>query len=162
NNQRFGDHVLIIDECQLFIAQSADAMDSILSEARKYGLHIWLCHQTMAQVPERLRGGLQNTGMDVVFRVGAEDASYLATLIGAIDPLKVKHEVSDEQAMERTHPVFHLPQEQRISLAQELQNLYRGQAYFSWYAPVTHPLKRRIFRRQPMRLLKVKTPFVPP
>jgi hypothetical protein len=43
--------------------------------------------------------------------------------IGRIDPLQVKHEVTDEYAVEKTHPVFYNLAEQWQSFAEYLQDL---------------------------------------
>jgi len=157
---RRGQHILVIDECQLFIAQDTSTLDEILSETRKYGLHLWMANQTMSQIPERLRGGLQNIGLQAVFRVGASDAQYLSEMLAYIDPMKIKHQVVDEQTVARTHPVFEHPEEQRLLLAQEMQNFLPGQAYLSWYSPLKNGLKRAILHRPAMRLVKLKTPRV--
>jgi hypothetical protein len=87
---RFGTHYLILDEFHQFVAQSADALTGMLSQTRKFGLFVVLSHQTRDQVPERLRGALQNVELDVVFRTGRQDAEVLARGVGTVDPLAVK------------------------------------------------------------------------
>jgi hypothetical protein len=66
---------------------------------------------------------LQNTGIEVVFNVGRTDAEYTAKELSRIDPLQVKHEVADEYAVEKTHPVFYNLAEQWQSFAEYLQDL---------------------------------------
>jgi hypothetical protein len=69
------DFNLYIDEFQNF---TTSAFESILSEARKYGLCLTLSHQYLGQLPEALRQAvLGNVGSLIAFRVGAEDASLL-------------------------------------------------------------------------------------
>ncbi len=68
---------LYVDEFPTFATQSTLA--SLLSEARKYRLALTLSHQYLAQLPESLRGAIfGNVGTLLAFRVGAEDAEYLA------------------------------------------------------------------------------------
>jgi len=160
-HQRVGSHFLIMDEFQLFVAQSEASLNDILSQTRKYGLYLWLAHQTMSQVPPGLRGALQNVGMEAVFRLGAADADYMADALAHIDPLRIKHQVTNEVAVERTHPLFQLPQEQQLLLAQDIRNLFPGQAYLSWFSPIRSRTKRTILGRPAMRLVKTRTPYVP-
>jgi len=67
---------LYIDEMHSFITLS---FTSILAEARKYGLSLFLTNQYIAQLDERIRSAIfGNVGTLISFRVGAEDAEYLA------------------------------------------------------------------------------------
>lgn len=67
---------LYIDECHTFITLS---FADILAEARKYGLSIFLCHQYIEQLDERvMKAVFGNVGTLISFRVGAIDAKYLA------------------------------------------------------------------------------------
>jgi hypothetical protein len=72
---------LYVDEFQNFIT---DSIASLVAESRKFGLHLTLANQTLAQLtahagrqnlPEAILG---NVGNMVVFRVGAPDANRLA------------------------------------------------------------------------------------
>lgn len=67
---------LYVDEIHNFLTLS---FADILSEARKYGLNLILAHQYIEQVDERIRASiLGNVGTIISFRIGAEDAKYLA------------------------------------------------------------------------------------
>jgi hypothetical protein len=66
---------------------------------------------------------LQNTGIEVVFNVGRTDAEYTAKELSRIDPLQVKHKVTDEYAVEKTHPVFYSLGEQWQGFTEYLQDL---------------------------------------
>lgn len=67
---------LYIDECHSFVTL---AFASILAEARKYGLSLFLTHQYIEQLDERVRSAIfGNVGTMISFRVGATDAEYLA------------------------------------------------------------------------------------
>jgi hypothetical protein len=67
---------LYIDEIHSFLTLS---FADILSEARKYGLALVLAHQYIEQLDEKIRRAiLGNVGTIISFRVGAQDARYLA------------------------------------------------------------------------------------
>ena len=67
---------LYVDEIHNFLTLS---FADILSEARKYGLNLILSHQYIDQLDERIRTAVfGNVGTIISFRVGAEDAKYLA------------------------------------------------------------------------------------
>jgi len=64
-----------IDEFQSF---ASDSFAHTLSEMRKFGLHLVLAHQYLAQLPFQLRSAVfGNVGTVVSFRIGAEDGEYL-------------------------------------------------------------------------------------
>ena len=65
-----------IDEFQSFTTL---ALANMLSELRKYGVGMTIAHQYLNQLePEIRHAVLGNAGTIVSFRVGAEDAPYLA------------------------------------------------------------------------------------
>jgi len=67
---------LFIDEIHSFLTMS---FIDILSEARKYKLYLALSHQYIEQLDERVRAAIiGNVGTIISFRVGAEDAKFLA------------------------------------------------------------------------------------
>jgi len=67
---------LYIDECHTFITLS---FADILAEARKYKLSLFLAHQYIEQLDERVRAAIfGNVGTIISFRVGAKDAEHLA------------------------------------------------------------------------------------
>ncbi|KKS19340.1 MAG: hypothetical protein UU76_C0001G0031 [Parcubacteria group bacterium GW2011_GWC1_41_7] len=69
------DFYLFIDEFQNFAFKG---ISSILSEARKYRLSLFLAHQYIKQLPEDISGAVfGNVGTIVSFRVGAEDGEFL-------------------------------------------------------------------------------------
>jgi len=66
---------LYIDEMHSFITLS---FVDILAEARKYRLSLFLTHQYIEQLDERIRAAIfGNVGTVISFSVGAKDASYL-------------------------------------------------------------------------------------
>lgn len=67
---------LYIDEMHSFVTLS---FADILAEARKYGLCLFLTHQYIDQVHEDIRKAIfGNVGTIISFRIGAQDAKYLA------------------------------------------------------------------------------------
>jgi len=67
---------LYVDEMHSFVSLS---FADILSEARKYKLALFLTHQYIEQLHEKIRSAIfGNVGTVISFRVGAEDAKVLA------------------------------------------------------------------------------------
>jgi len=70
------DFYLYVDEFQSFATSS---FSDILSEARKYHLNLILANQYLDQIDEKVRGAIfGNVGTIISFRVGLEDAKFLA------------------------------------------------------------------------------------
>ena len=67
---------MYVDEIHSFMTLS---FADILSEARKYGLNLILTHQYIEQLDEKIRAAIfGNVGTIISFRVGVDDAKYLA------------------------------------------------------------------------------------
>ncbi len=67
---------LFVDEMHSFVSLS---FADILAEARKYGLSLFLAHQYIDQLHEKIRAAIfGNVGTIISFRIGATDAQYLA------------------------------------------------------------------------------------
>ncbi|MEM4914048.1 MAG: ATP-binding protein, partial [Desulfurococcaceae archaeon] len=70
---------LVIDEFQ-FVAD-LPIIDTILSEARKYGLHLVIAHQHTGQIPQTLlQSILTNCAVKVAFMVGGSDIKRLSMM----------------------------------------------------------------------------------
>ena len=70
------DFYLYIDEFQNF---TTDTISTILAEARKYKLNLIIGHQFIGQLEEKIKNAVfGNVGSIAAFRVGAEDAEFLA------------------------------------------------------------------------------------
>ncbi|MEM4958403.1 MAG: ATP-binding protein [Nanopusillaceae archaeon] len=70
---------LVIDEFQ-FVAD-LPIIDTILSEARKYGLHLVIAHQHTEQIPQTLlQSILTNCAVKVAFMVGGSDIKRLSMM----------------------------------------------------------------------------------
>ena len=122
-------HHLLLDEFSQFTAQSETALTRMLSETRKYGLYCVMAHQNWSQADERLRGALQNAGLEFIFKAGRLDAEYSARLLGWVNPMSIKHEVEDEEGGKRTHPTYFPLQEQWERHIQQIQYLKQGHAF---------------------------------
>jgi hypothetical protein len=122
-HDRTNTHHLLIDEFSEFTAQGEEALTTMLSQTRKFGLFLVMAHQNWSQTSSRLRGAMQNVGVEVVFEVGREDAEYTARMIGRVDPKQIKHTIKDETLVDRTHPIFDSVGEQREGFTQHLQDL---------------------------------------
>ncbi|MBK8092234.1 MAG: DUF87 domain-containing protein [Verrucomicrobiaceae bacterium] len=82
NTNERRDFTLILDEAQSFLS---DALVSVLSESRKFGLGIVLCHQYFAQLPPAIQTAvLGNVGSTFAFRVSGDDAEVLAKHYGTV------------------------------------------------------------------------------
>lgn len=139
---------LMIDEFPLFCARDTTALARILSECRKYALRLGLAHQTITQLPnERLQGALENAKFKVVFGTGRQTAEAIVKELFIPDTAAIKHQVKDEQAQERTHPLFDPMLEQFERFTQTIQRLKR----------------RRVLVKLPdiERVYHLKTPTVP-
>lgn len=141
---RFGTHYLVLDEFHQFVSQSGEALTGMLSQTRKFGQFVVLSHQTRDQIPDVMQGALQNVEVDITFRTGRDDAEHQAKVVGAVDPLTVKHVVAEGEA--RSHPTFY-------SL---------GEQWEGWAQQVTGLKKRCAFVRHPSgKVTKVQAPPMP-
>ncbi|MEM1681119.1 MAG: TraM recognition domain-containing protein, partial [Sulfolobales archaeon] len=78
-NKRRTPVFLVIDEFQ-FVAD-LPIIDTILSEARKYGLHLVIAHQHTGQIPQTLlQSILTNCAVKVSFMVGGSDIKRLSMM----------------------------------------------------------------------------------
>ena len=118
---------LIIDEFSQFTSQSAEAVTTFLSEARKFKVTLTLLHQTWSQLSRRLQGSMQNT-MHIIFNLGREDALWASQIFGRFDAHKVKHEVENTDVVDNTHPMFYSVQETFESVARDIEDLQPREA----------------------------------
>src|SRR5215213_10248524 len=134
-------HHLVIDEFSQFMAQSETSLTRMLSETRKYGLFCVMAHQNWTQASDRLKGALQNVGIEIILKSGRMDAEYSAKILGSVDPMKVKHIVEDEKAEERSHPSYLSLPEQWEKQVQDIQRLGVGQAFIRLPDDSVHTVK---------------------
>lgn len=116
----------MIDEFPLFCSRDQTSLARILSECRKYRLHLGLAHQTITQLPgERIQGALENAKLKVVFGTGRQTAQAIVGDLFMPDLQSIKHEVKDTTAQERSHPLFDPLGEQFERFTQTIQRLRR-------------------------------------
>ena len=73
-------HWLVIDEFQ---SLTTETFAGILSEIRKYHLHVWLANQYLDQINPIVRSSiLGNVGSFIVFQTGAQDARVIGDEFG--------------------------------------------------------------------------------
>jgi hypothetical protein len=120
---------LFVDEFQKFTANegSVTTLAEILSECRKYGLHLVFAHQSWAQLSGHLRlsGALEQAQVKAIFGSGRQTAQALASGLYLPDPEQIKHEVADPEQQERTHPIFENVANQLEMAVQEIMRLRR-------------------------------------
>ena len=69
-------HQIVIDEFAVFVSHSSDALEHILTQARKFGVTLNLACQTVSQV-KAVEDALQNA-LHITFKMGHDDAAKIA------------------------------------------------------------------------------------
>jgi hypothetical protein len=100
-----------------------------------------MAHQNWSQASERLKGALQNVGIEAILKSGRMDAEYSARVMGSVNPMEVKHVVEDEKAEERTHPSYLSLPEQWEHQVQAIQRLRVGEAFIRLIDDSVHKLR---------------------
>lgn len=141
----------MLDEFPLFCARDSTVLARILSECRKFKLHLGLAHQTITQLPnERIQGALENAKLKIVFGTGRQTAESIVKDLFMPNLRAVKHEVRDAEAQERTHPVFDPMLEQFERFTQMIQRLRRRKAL------VKLPERERVYRLSVAKVPQVR------
>lgn len=111
---------LYVDEFQDFVCNpgAAETFSQMLSQVRKYGLHLTLANQSIAQLSAGLQTALGNAQTIVTFRISRADAEALARMLGRVDSEEIKR---DGQTPNQ-HPIFSPISEQWESFAQHLMS----------------------------------------
>ncbi|MFN8495581.1 MAG: DUF87 domain-containing protein [Caldilineaceae bacterium] len=117
----------VLDEFALWCAREQTGLARILSECRKYRLHLALAGQTTAQTGPRIQGALENAKLKVIFSTGRQTAEALVSDLFLPNPKTIKHEVSDPTAQTRSHPLYSGLQEQTEHFIQTIQRLQQRQ-----------------------------------
>ena len=90
----------------------------MLSQVRKFGLHMVLANQSIAQLSPGLQAALGNAQTIISFRISRADAEALAHVLGKVDLEAVKR----ESRTDIQHPIFTPMMEQWESFVQHLTN----------------------------------------
>lgn len=150
--KRGRNHTLILDEFAELSSQSGTAMQHILEQCRKFGLGLVLAHQSGGQLSPRLRDALAGVGTTILFRVGREDAEVMATRLGTINPMAIKH-AGGERA---SHPLYVPMAEQWEAWTARIQGLRPRQMLVQRLPP-----KPWLARRLQARVSRLRTPDLP-
>ncbi len=120
-----------IDEFQDFAsnAGSVKSLAQILSECRKFGLHLTLAHQNLSQLSERMVGAIGNIQTRVIFGVARRDAEWFAREVGRVNTDAVKREAQTTTQ----HPVYAPLAEQWEAWTTELKHQPARQAYVAGF-----------------------------
>ena len=79
-------YTIYCDEIQNLVAQSSD-VETVLSEARKFGVGVVSANQFLNQHPAAMRSALLSVGTHVFFQLSSEDASIIAQMLDGGKPL---------------------------------------------------------------------------
>ena len=113
-------YYLYIDEFQDFACNPgyAETFSQMLSQVRKFGLHMILANQSIAQLSSRFQTALGNAQTIISFRISRADAEVLAKVLGKVDPNFIKHDSQTDVQ----HPAYAPLQEQWEGFIQHLTN----------------------------------------
>ncbi|MBN1536191.1 MAG: type IV secretion system DNA-binding domain-containing protein [Anaerolineales bacterium] len=97
-------YYLYIDEFQDFACHpgAAETFSQMLSQVRKFGLHMILANQSIAQLNTRLQTALGNAQTIVTFRISRADAEALARVLGEVNTEAIKR----QNTFPSQHPIF--------------------------------------------------------
>jgi len=111
-------YYLYIDEFQDFACHpgAAETFSQMLSQVRKFGLHMILANQSIAQLSSGLQTALGNAQTIVTFRISRSDAEALARVLGEVDIEAIKRDSQNDVQ----HPVYSPVYEQREEFIQHL------------------------------------------
>lgn len=89
-------HTILVDEWPTFAA-TEESLGHILSQARKFGLNIYLACQSLSQISgKRLSGAFENCKLGVFFSLGHDSAEVSSRQIGDFDPHHLKETEAGE------------------------------------------------------------------
>ena len=111
-------YYLYIDEFQDFACHpgAAETFSQMLSQVRKFGLHMILANQSIAQLNQELQTALGNAQTIVSFRISRADAEALARVLGEVNPETIKR----ENQTDYQHPLYSPLNEQWEGFIQHL------------------------------------------
>lgn len=113
-------YYLYIDEFQDFACHpgAAETFSHMLSQVRKFGLHMTLANQSIAQLSKGLQTALSNAQTIIAFRISRSDAEVLAKTMSDVDLMAIKREGQNEIQ----HPIYSSVFEQWEGFIQHLTN----------------------------------------
>jgi len=81
---------------------SAETFSQMLTQVRKFGIHMILANQSIAQLSSGLQIALGNAQTIISFNISRSDAEVLARVLGKVDPNFIKH----ENQTDTQHPIY--------------------------------------------------------
>jgi hypothetical protein len=98
---------LTIDEFAGYVANegSAQTLEHVLSEGRKFRMTMTVAHQTLSQLTANMIGALGNVHTKIIFGIGRYDAEYFAKITGRVDTQAVKRDPKTDQQHEVFSPL---------------------------------------------------------
>jgi hypothetical protein len=117
-------HTLIVDEWPTFAATET-TLQEILSQARKFGLNIYLACQSLGQISgKRLDAAFENCRLGMYFSLGQGSAELSSQQIGDLDPYAIKEPAAEGDDRSPTAHDQYLPLKDQIQLwTNELKGL---------------------------------------
>lgn len=111
-------YYLYIDEFQDFACHpgAAETFSQMLSQVRKFKLHMILANQSIAQLSRGLQTALGNAQTIAAFRISRADAEALSRVLGEVDVQAIKR----ENQTDTQHPIYSPIGEQWESFVQHL------------------------------------------
>ena len=127
-----------IDEFQDFAANpgSVKSLAQILSECRKFGLHLTLAHQSLSQLSPRMLGAIGNIQTRVIFGLARQDAEWFSREVGQVDTKAIKRQARTEVQ----HPVFASLAEQWEAWTRRLKEQPARRAIVSSFDGAVHQI----------------------
>lgn len=108
-------HTVMVDEWPTFAA-TEESLGHILSQARKFGLNIYLACQSLSQISgKRLSGAFENCKLGVFFALGHDSAEASSRQIGDLDPFAIKEASADDARSPTGHDQY-LPLLEQVQL----------------------------------------------
>ena len=126
---------LYVDE---FENMASESFEGLIAEGRRFKLSLVLSHQTLAQLPTRLRSVIRNNvGLQILFQVGFEDAQIVA------------RELGEETALEDVR---------QLGVGEAFVQTRDGEAVLIQFdAPLKRPSERAVKRMRAAVLSRCKT-----
>jgi hypothetical protein len=77
---------LFLDEIQTLLTSDSD-LESLLAEARKFGVSVVSANQYLEQLPKQMRAAMQAVGTHIAFQLSSDDAQIVANMLDGGKPL---------------------------------------------------------------------------
>jgi hypothetical protein len=130
--KRVAAHVLLLDEFQNFVAQSGVTLSKVFEECGKYKLFLCLSHQHWGQVPDSLRGAVNQCEIALAFHLEWEDAKISQQLLRfpyVPDLEKESRNFVNPFSTTPPTPQYYSRSEQQVMSIEDITNLPKREAF---------------------------------